>query len=153
MRRLFQDLSIMLRANLWLVPVLAALGTALFYFVAPPPPMQLRMSSGFDGGGYAAFAEQLQAELAKDGFELILEPSSGARENLARLLDEDSRIQIGLGQWTIHWSTVIGLAALGALYLWRAGQARPEAREIAPRRRRLRTGLPRSAPRSPRPKR
>ena len=41
-------------------------------------------------------------------------------------------LQIGLDQWTIHWSTVIGLAALGALYLWRAGQARPEASEIAP---------------------
>ena len=33
-----------------------------------------------------------------------------------------SGIQIGLGQWTIHWSTVLGLAALGALYLWRAGK-------------------------------
>jgi putative membrane protein len=31
-----------------------------------------------------------------------------------------SGIQIGLGQWTIHWSTVIGLATLGALYTWRA---------------------------------
>ncbi len=41
-------------------------------------------------------------------------------------------LQIGLDQWTIHWSTVIGLAALGALYLWRAGQARPDAHEIAP---------------------
>src|SRR5687768_886511 len=41
-------------------------------------------------------------------------------------------LQIGLRQWTIHWSTVIGLAALGALYTWRAstggsggGQATP----------------------------
>jgi putative membrane protein len=33
-----------------------------------------------------------------------------------------SGIPLGLGQWTIHWSTVIGLAALGALYLWRARQ-------------------------------
>ena len=39
MNRILQDLSIMLRANLWLVPVLAALVAALFYFVAPPPPM------------------------------------------------------------------------------------------------------------------
>jgi putative membrane protein len=29
-------------------------------------------------------------------------------------------VQIGLRQWTIHWSTVAGLGALGALYLWRA---------------------------------
>ena len=33
-------------------------------------------------------------------------------------------------QWTIHWSTVIGLAALGGLYLWRA-----RAAGTAPRRR------------------
>jgi TRAP-type uncharacterized transport system substrate-binding protein len=98
MRRLLQDISIMLRANLWLVPVLAALGTALFYFVAPPPPMQLRMSTGFAGGGYAAFAQRLKAELARDGFELELVPSSGARENLARLLDEQADVQIGLVQ-------------------------------------------------------
>ncbi len=31
-------------------------------------------------------------------------------------------LQIGLRQWTIHWSTVIGLAALGALYTWRASK-------------------------------
>jgi hypothetical protein len=29
-----------------------------------------------------------------------------------------SGIPFGPGQWTIHWSTVAGLAALGALYLW-----------------------------------
>ncbi len=31
-------------------------------------------------------------------------------------------LAIGLDQWTIHWSTVIGLAALLALYLWRASR-------------------------------
>ncbi len=31
-------------------------------------------------------------------------------------------VRIGLGEWTIHWSTVAGLGALGALYLWRARQ-------------------------------
>src|SRR5688572_1087752 len=30
--------------------------------------------------------------------------------------------QIGWTRWTIHWSTVIGLAALGAVYLWGARQ-------------------------------
>jgi putative membrane protein len=31
--------------------------------------------------------------------------------------------QIGWTGWSVHWSTVIGIAALGALYLWRASQA------------------------------
>ena len=81
MNRIVQDLSIMLRANLWLVPVLAALVAALFYFVAPPPPMHATMSTGGMGGGYTQFAEKLRDELAKEGFELKLVNSTGSREN------------------------------------------------------------------------
>ncbi len=75
MRRILNDLKIMLLANLWLVPVLAALVGAVFYLVAPPPPMSARMVTGPQGGAYAQFAERLQAELAKEGFTLELQPS------------------------------------------------------------------------------
>ena len=51
MRRVLHDLKIMLLANLWIVPVLAALIGAVFYFVAPPPPMSARMATGAEGGG------------------------------------------------------------------------------------------------------
>ena len=40
---------------------------------------------------------------------------------MALLLHPAARI--ALTEFTVHWSTVIGLVALGALYLWRAGQA------------------------------
>ena len=33
--------------------------------------------------------------------------------------------RIALTEFTVHWSTVLGLAGLGALYLWRARQAPP----------------------------
>ncbi len=115
----------MLRANLWLVPVLAALVTALFYFVAPPPPMHASMASGAAGGGYAGFAEKLKAELAKQGFELTLVPSSGARENLRLLLDTNQDVQIGLMQSGLEQELSEAersqLRALGAAYqepLW-----------------------------------
>lgn len=98
MNRILQDLSIMLRANLWLVPVLAALVTGLFYFVAPPPPMHATMSTGGSNGGYASFSEKLRVELAKEGFELKLINSSGSRENTERLLNEDSGINLALVQ-------------------------------------------------------
>lgn len=98
MNRILQDLSIMLRANLWLVPVLAALVTGLFYFVAPPPPMYATMSTGSSNGGYASFAEKLRVELAKEGFELTLVNSSGSRQNTERLLDKNSGISIALLQ-------------------------------------------------------
>lgn len=98
MNRILQDISIMLRANLWLVPVLGALVAALFYFVAPPPPMQATMSTGGVDGGYAHFAQQLRAELAKEGFELKLVNSTGSRENTERLLDHNSGVQLALLQ-------------------------------------------------------
>lgn len=39
----------------------------------------------------------------------------------------------GLSAWTIHWSTVVGLAALGAVYAWRArvGPSMGEPRDAA----------------------
>lgn len=98
MNRILQDFSIMLRANLWLVPVLAALVTGLFYFVAPPPPMHATMSTGGPNGGYANFAEKLRLELAKEGFQLELVNSSGSRQNTERLLDKNSGINIALMQ-------------------------------------------------------
>jgi TRAP-type uncharacterized transport system substrate-binding protein len=85
MRRILRDLKILILANLWLVPVLAGLVGALFYFVAPPPPMHARLATGAEGGGYHAFAERLRAELAEQGFELELVPSQGSRDNLAKL--------------------------------------------------------------------
>ncbi len=98
MNRILQDLSIMLRANLWLVPVLAALVAALFYFVAPPPPMYATMSTGSPDGGYVQFAEKLRDELAKEGFTLKLVNSSGSRENTERLLDKNSGVSLALMQ-------------------------------------------------------
>src|SRR3990167_5868105 len=65
MRRALKDLKIILLANLWTVPVFAALVGALFYFVAPPPPMHAQMATGFAGGSYRQFAEQLKTALAK----------------------------------------------------------------------------------------
>ncbi|MDY7218889.1 TAXI family TRAP transporter solute-binding subunit [Denitrificimonas sp. JX-1] len=125
MNRILKDLSIMIRANLWLVPVLAALVTALFYFVAPPPPMHATMSTGAAGGGYALFGEKLKAELAKEGFELKLINSSGSRENAERLLDENSGVNLALMQSGQELDMTLqerkALYNLGAIYqepLW-----------------------------------
>lgn len=98
MRRILRDLKIILQANLWLVPVLAGLLGAVFYLVAPPPSMSAVLATGSAGGGYAAFAEKLKAELAKQDFELILVPSVGSQDNLEQLLDDHSEVQLALVQ-------------------------------------------------------
>ena len=44
-------------------------------------------------------------------------------DNLLLLLALHPVAQVGWTGWSIHWSTVIGIAALAALYLWRAARA------------------------------
>ena len=125
MRRVLHDLKIMLLANLWLVPVVAALVGAMFYFVAPPPPLHASMATGAEGGNYRLFAEKLKTELGKQGFELSLVPSAGSRDNLQRLLAEAPEVQIALVQSGLERQLSdadrVRLQSLGAVYqepLW-----------------------------------
>ncbi|MDX1724212.1 MAG: TAXI family TRAP transporter solute-binding subunit [Pseudomonas sp.] len=125
MHRVLKDLKIMLLANLWIVPVVAALIGAVFYFVAPPPPMSASMATGAEGGGYRIFAEKLKQELAREGFELTLVPSAGSRDNLERLLAEDAQVEIALVQSGLERQLDAAdnarLHSLGAVYqepLW-----------------------------------
>ena len=148
MRRLLTDLRIMLLANLWIVPVLAALVFALFYFVAPPPPMSARLATGSPEGGYHAFAERLRDELAQEGFELELVPSSGSLDNLARL--QAGEVELALVQsgqeLTLAEADRARLSALGVMYqepLWlftRAGLRFEHLPDL--RRRRVALGAP-----------
>ncbi|MBS7725169.1 C4-dicarboxylate ABC transporter substrate-binding protein [Pseudomonas lalucatii] len=124
MRRVLKDLKIMLLANLWLVPVIAALVGAVFYFVAPPPPMHASMATGA-AGQLPAVRRKLKAELAKQGFELSLVPSAGSRDNLERLLAARPEVQIALVQSGLeHQLDAVErgrLQSLGAVYqepLW-----------------------------------
>jgi uncharacterized protein len=125
MRRVLNDLKIMILANLWIVPVVAALVWALFQFVAPPPPMSASMATGTQGGAYQQFAERLKEELAKEGFELHLVPTSGSRDNLQQLLADAPQVQIALVQSGLERQLAPAeqqrLESLGAIYqepLW-----------------------------------
>ena len=123
MRRILRDLKILILANLWIVPVLAGLVGALFYFVAPPPPMHARMATGAEGGGYHAFAERLRTELEQQGFELELVPSRGSLDNLNLL--NDGAVELALVQsgqeLTLDAEQRDRLTGLGVMYrepLW-----------------------------------
>ncbi|CAD5108007.1 TAXI family TRAP transporter solute-binding subunit [Zestomonas carbonaria] len=123
MRRLLNDLKIMLLANLWVIPVLALLVGALFYFVAPPPPMHARLATGAAGGGYHAFAEKLRVELERQGFTLELVKSQGSLDNLDKLVKgevELALVQSGQ-EMTLDKEVRDTLSGLGVMYrepLW-----------------------------------
>ena len=57
-----------------------------------------------------------------------MQPSPSPSPLLAALAVVHPVAQVGWTRWTIHWSTVIGLAALGAVYVWWA--RRPQARPV-----------------------
>ena len=138
MPRLLNDLKIMLFTNAWIIPVLGALVGAVFLFVAPPPPMSATLATGQAGSGYAAFGEQLKEVLAKQGFDLQLVNTNGSRDNLQRLLAEDSGISLAMVQSGLERQLETEqrerLNSLGALYqepLWLFHQKKLKVDSIA----------------------
>lgn len=123
MRRILNDLKIIILTNLWIIPVLAGLVGALFYFAAPPPPMHARLATGGATGGYHAFAERLRDELAQQGFTLELVQSQGSQDNLAKLVGgevELALVQSGQ-ELTLTDTDRTQLHGLGVMYrepLW-----------------------------------
>lgn len=93
-----------------------------YQFVKPAPPDKLVMTTGAEGGAYRAFAERYREILARNDIDLQLRPSSGSIENLRRLEDEKSGVDVGLVQSGSRTSDeTAGLVSLGSLYyepLW-----------------------------------
>jgi TRAP transporter TAXI family solute receptor len=122
-----QALQRSLRREIWLTValgallVLAAFAIAL-RFVQPAPPKHLTMSTGDETGGYHAYGRRYQELLARDGVTVELLPSHGSLENVARLMEPDSRVDVGfLQSGTSFAANAPHLVSLGSLYyepLW-----------------------------------
>jgi len=120
----FRDIS---RRDLWMaiVPaVLVALAVFVFAFrfIEPAPPNSIVMSTGAVDGGYHMFALRYQEILARDGVKLKLLPSAGSQENVSRLLDDSSDVEVGFLQGGSAFSVnAPALVSLGSIYyepLW-----------------------------------
>ncbi|MCB1504901.1 MAG: TAXI family TRAP transporter solute-binding subunit [Hyphomicrobiaceae bacterium] len=77
--------------------VLAAFWFA-YQFVKPAPPSNLVITTGSQSGGYYAFAKQYREELAKNGIKLEILPSKGSVENLERIEQASSNVDLALMQ-------------------------------------------------------
>jgi TRAP-type uncharacterized transport system substrate-binding protein len=103
------------------VAVVVALGLA-FYFVEPAPPDSIVMSTGTEESGYYLFAQRYQEILARDGVAVELRASAGSQENVARLIDADSGVDVGFFQTgSAYAANAPNLVSLGAIYyepLW-----------------------------------
>jgi TRAP transporter TAXI family solute receptor len=103
------------------IAVIAAFWFAARY-VQPAPPHSFVMTTGADGGAYHLFAQRYRDILAREKIAITLKPSAGAMENLQRLQDAKSDIQVGFVQaGTTTGEPAAGLRSLGAVYyepLW-----------------------------------
>lgn len=109
------------------VIVVAAIviGTAFFIayrFVRPAPPDHFVISTGNEAGAYHLFAQRYRDLLAKEKIRVVLKPSSGSVENLQRLNDPESGIDVALIQGGVASpDQEFTVRSLGAIYyepLW-----------------------------------
>ena len=103
------------------VAVVLALLFAL-QFVEPGPPNRVVMATGAVDGGYHMFGKRYKEILARDGVTVELRISAGSQENVSRLLDEKSDVEVGFFQGGSAFSAnAPSLRSLGSIYyepLW-----------------------------------
>jgi TRAP-type uncharacterized transport system substrate-binding protein len=92
--RRFHPLIPLIAAAVLVVPALWVAIVAL----RPLPPRTVTMATGPDGGAYQEFGKRYRELLGHQGIKLQLHPTAGALENLARLRDPRSRVEIAFLQ-------------------------------------------------------
>jgi TRAP-type uncharacterized transport system substrate-binding protein len=80
------------------VLVCAALVWAALHFVRSAPPHTLTISSGPKGSSFDTIAQRYSKILARNGIQLKVIPSEGSLDNLNRIADPKSHIDIALVQ-------------------------------------------------------
>ena len=105
-----------------LLGVAAIVVALIALFWRPAPPDKVVMSTGADGGAYDAFAKRYREILGRAGVELVLQPSAGAVENLDRLRDPRSKVDVALVQGGLarpgDETRLVTLGAVGYEALW-----------------------------------
>jgi TRAP-type uncharacterized transport system substrate-binding protein len=87
------------------------------HFVRPAPPSHLTMAGGPENSSFRAVADKYKAILQKSGITLNIVPSAGSLDNLNRLADPQSGVDIALVQSGINTQADTGdLVSLGSMF-------------------------------------
>ena len=104
-------------------PIVIASAAAIWLalrFVQPAPPHTLTMSAGPKGSSFEMFAERYRAFLASNGIELKIVLSAGSLQNLERLSEPHSHVDVALVQAGITAPPRAGhtanLVSLGSMF-------------------------------------
>jgi TRAP-type uncharacterized transport system substrate-binding protein len=87
------------------------------HFVRPAPPSSLTISAGPPGSSFQTAAQQYQKILARNGIQLRIVTSEGSLENLNRLTDENSGVDVAFVQSGITGEgDASDLVSLGSMF-------------------------------------
>ena len=87
-------------------------------FVQPAPPSKIAISTASQAGNYYATGLKYAEILKKSGITLDVRTSAGSPENVKRLLDPNSGVQVALLQGgTTNSKESPGIVSLGRIYL------------------------------------
>ncbi|MGE5650785.1 MAG: TAXI family TRAP transporter solute-binding subunit [Bacillota bacterium] len=90
-----------------------------YWLVDPAPPSQVTLSTGQENSAYEAFGKKYAAALERFHVHVALKPSQGSQENLARLHDPESGVDIAFvqsGLSELEDAEQKGLVSLGSLF-------------------------------------
>jgi TRAP-type uncharacterized transport system substrate-binding protein len=100
-------------------PMILLIGVGIWlaiWLIRPAPPNTLTIATGPEHSSFWNTAEKYRAILARDGVTLKLVPSQGSLDNLHKLADEDSGVDVGFVQGGIADGVDIdGLVSLGSV--------------------------------------
>jgi hypothetical protein len=107
-----------LAASLGLVLLLSTVTILIaIHFVRPAPPDTITIASGPEGTTLWAYAEQYRKILARNGVTLKILPSEGSLDNLRRLTDQNSGVDVGFVQGGLSNLVDTGnLVSLGSMF-------------------------------------
>ena len=107
--------------TLILAPLFLLVLGALWFasrFIQPAPPAKIAISTASQTGNYYAIGRKYAEILKKSGIDLEVRTSAGSPENVKRLLDRASGVQVALLQGgTTNREESKGLVSLGRIYL------------------------------------
>jgi TRAP transporter TAXI family solute receptor len=94
-----------------------------FHFVRPAPPNRFVISTGYESGAYHLFGQRYRELLQREKIDVELRTSTGSVDNLKRLLNPESGVDVALIQGGVAPSADMehGLVSLATLYyepLW-----------------------------------
>jgi hypothetical protein len=87
-------------------------------FVSPAPPHKLTMVTGPADSTFERVGERYKKILAREGITLTLLQSEGSVDNLNRLADPRSKVDIGLVQAGLTTTDTSDLVSLGSISQW-----------------------------------